>query len=186
MEKWKLPFDAAKLLQKKNLLFFLGIAGIFLIFLSELPGKSASGAVQKANSSDSASAQAYAEQLEQRLAGMIGQVAGAGRTEVMITLEATGETVYAEDEQSSNAVQSDSGGIQEKQSSYQSEHTLVDGSAGREALVEQQLTPSVQGVAVVCEGGGDIGVVARVTELVSVVLGLPTNRICVTQMTQSK
>ena len=36
-------------------------------------------------------------------------------------------------------------------------------------------------MAVLCEGGGDIRIAARITELVSALLDLPSNRICVEQ-----
>ena len=44
-------------------------------------------------------------------------------------------------------------------------------------LTEQKM----KGVAVVCEGGGDVRVAARITELLHSLLDLPTNRICVEQ-----
>ncbi len=54
---------------------------------------------------------------------------------------------------------------------------LEDGSA----LAETICLPQVCGVAVLCEGGGDVRVAARITELVSALLDLPSNRICVEQ-----
>ena len=41
--------------------------------------------------------------------------------------------------------------------------------------------PTICGVAVVCEGGGDVGVQARITSLLSALLDVPSNRICVEQ-----
>ena len=58
-------------------------------------------------------------------------------------------------------------------------------------LLSELFTPSgktaaesaarVCGVAVVCEGGGDVRVAARITELVGALLDVPSNRICVEQ-----
>jgi stage III sporulation protein AG len=39
--------------------------------------------------------------------------------------------------------------------------------------------PQVQGVAVLCDGGGDVHIAARITEMLSALLALPTNHICV-------
>ena len=90
---------------------------------------------------------------------------GAGKTTVMVTLETGEEAIYALDTQSG-----------EMQS--QPTHVLLeDGSA----LTETVCLPQVGGVAVLCEGGGDIRVAARITELVSALLDLPSNRICVEQ-----
>lgn len=173
-----------QLFQKKNRLFLLGLAGIVLIFLSDTLFKpreesaaSAGGTKQSATETD-----AYEKDLEKRLTQMIQNVQGAGKAVVMVTLDTSGETVYARNEKNNTETQSAESGIQNRKSSYESEYTIVDSGNGDTPIVEAQLLPEIKGVAVVCEGGEDITVVSRVTELVSVVLGLSTNRICVTKM----
>ena len=52
----------------------------------------------------------------------------------------------------------------------------------KQAPVETRLEPEVKGVAVLCEGGDDILVIKRITDLVATVLDIPTNRICVAKM----
>lgn len=176
------------LLQKKNALFFLGIAGILLIFLSDVlfaPRPETDAAAQPAV--QTAQRGQTEQELEARLAEMIGAVQGAGKVRVMLTLENDGETVYAYNEQ--NDTQTAAGGTNgaaERRQSYENEHVLIDAENGKQALVETCLEPEVKGVAVVCEGGDDITVVKRVTELVSVVLRLPTNRVCVIKMTETE
>ena len=114
---------------------------------------------------------------------MLASVQGAGKVQVMITLESAGETVYARDEQSdTQTTQDGSDGVTDRKESYKSEHIIVDAADGKQPLVETHIEPEVKGVAVVCEGGDDITVIKRITDLVSVVLGLSTNRICVTKM----
>lgn len=141
----------------------LGAAAMLLILLSELwPAPSANSAAASAQSRTDEAA-AYQEQLEQRLASLIEQIDGAGRTAVMVTLESGEETVYALDTLSG-------------QTQSQQTHVLLDDGT---ALQQTVYLPTVCGVAVVCDGGGDIRVAARITELVSALLDLPTNRICV-------
>ena len=190
---WKDAAAALRaLLKKKNALFFLGLAGILLIFLSDLlsaPHPNAGeAAVQPEPQIGQTGQRGLTEQeLEARLAEMIGAVQGAGRVRVMLTLENDGETVYVYDEQ--NDTQTASGGTDgtvSRRQSYESEHVLVDAENGKQPLIETCLEPEVKGVAVVCEGGDDITVVKRVTELVSVVLRLPTNRVCVIKMTETE
>lgn len=83
----------------------------------------------------------------------------------MVTLSTGEETVYAVDTQTGDMQQ-------------QETHVLLqDGSA----LAETTYLPQVCGVAVLCEGGGDARVAARITELLHSLLDLPTNRICVEQ-----
>ena len=126
--KWKWE-DLTKLFQKKNLLFFLGLAGIVLIFLSEtlFQKKDASAKVAE-TSTGTVSAQAYSDALEERLTALIASVEGAGKTEVLITLDTSGETVYAQDERNDTKTQTDEVGVQDRETSYESEHTLVDGT----------------------------------------------------------
>ena len=110
--------------------------------------------------------QAYEAQMERRLTDLIERMDGAGQAQVMVTLEAAGETVYALDERIS------------QDGSTQSEHVL----AGGQPVTREMLLPTVQGVAVLCQGGDDVVVQARVTEAVSVLLGITTNRISVAKM----
>ncbi|MEG2036556.1 MAG: hypothetical protein RRZ93_01060, partial [Ruthenibacterium sp.] len=107
---------------------------------------------------------------------------GAGKATVMITLDTSGETVYARNEKSNTETQSGEAGVQNRKSSFESDYPIIDTGSSDAPIVEAQLLPEIKGVAVVCEGGDDITVISRVTELVSVVLGLSTNRICVTKM----
>ena len=52
--------------------------------------------------------------------------------------------------------------------------------AERGSGVRTVITPKVRGVAIICEGGGDIVVKQKIVELVSRVLGIGTNKISVT------
>lgn len=187
--------DAAAVLrgfvQKKNALFFLGLAGILLIFLSDLlfaPHSAAEEAVSQPASAPQTVQRGQTEQeLEARLTEMISAVQGAGKVRVMLTLENDGETVYAYDEQSdTQTAAGGTDGTASRRQSYENEHVLIDAGSGKQPLIETCLEPEVKGVAVVCEGGDDITVVKRVTELVSVVLRLPTNRVCVIKMTETE
>lgn len=140
----------------------LGAAAMLLILLSELwPAQAQTDTQQNA----AQSAAEYQQQLEQRLAELIAQLDGAGRTTVMVTLETGEETIYALDTLSG-------------QTQSQETHVLLEDGT---ALEQTVYLPKVCGVAVVCEGGGDIHVAARITELVGALLDIPSNRICVEQ-----
>ena len=158
--------------QHGKLLFLLGIGGILLIFLSELPF----GGTQ-VSESDQTDLDSYVQRLEERLAETVGAIEGVGRAKIMLTLEGNGETVYAEEEKTTHSETSaQSNANSSVQNSYENELVIVDGGSGRQALVETALEPEIRGVAIVCEGGDDIAVVKRITDLVSVVLGVPTSR----------
>lgn len=158
----------AFLAEKSNSKFLicLGIAGLGLLLLSELrPAEP----MTKTESSAAASTEVslYEQQLEQRLALLISQMDGAGETQVMVTLSSSEEAVYALDTQQKG-----------EDGSIETHVILGDGSA----LCETTYSPTVSGVAVVCEGGSDITVVARITEMLSALLDLSTNRISVQKM----
>ena len=138
----------------------IGLLAMVLILLSELfPARQTTAAAGEPLDT------AYRTQLEQRLETLVSQMSGAGKTTVMVTLETGEESVYAVDTQS--------GELQ-----TQNTHVLLDDGS---ALTETVYLPQVQGVAVLCEGGGDVRVAARITEMIGALLDLPSNRICVEQ-----
>lgn len=166
MKTSTLPGLCRELLAKPNrakLAVALGAAAMVLILLSELLPAPGAPAVNTPETVSTAAP--YKQQLEQQLEQLIGQVDGAGKTTVMLTLESGEETIYALDTLSG-------------QTQSQQTHVLLEDGT---ALEETTHLPTVCGVAVVCEGGGDIRVAARITELVAALLDVPTNRICVEQ-----
>ena len=145
-----------------TLAIVLGAAAMLLILLSELLPQQAAPAAAENTAQDTTQ---YRAQLETELEKLIEQMAGAGRTAVMVTLETGAEAVYAVD-------------TQDGENQSQQTHVLLqDGTA----LTETTYLPQVCGVAVLCEGGGDVRVAARITELLRSLLDLPANRICVEQ-----
>lgn len=148
--------DLAQKENRARLAVLLGAAAMLLILLSELFTPSGKTAAASAAPADD-------NVYRQQLSDLITQVEGAGKTTVMVTLESGEETIYALDTLS--------GQTQEQQT-----HVLLDDGT---ALAQTVCTPRVCGVAVVCEGGGDVRVAARITELVGALLDVPSNRICV-------
>ena len=164
--KKKLPEEIFRVLKKQNrvqLSVILGAAALLLILLSEFfPGGKTTPSVGDTAAKDQST---YKEQLETQLTGLIEQIQGAGKTVVMVTLESGEERVYATDTQS--------GQLQSQET-----HVLLENGS---ALEETVCFPVIRGVAVVCDGGGDVRIAARITELVRALLDLPANRICVEQ-----
>lgn len=167
------PGSVLELLQKKaatrqgrtTLAAAVGVAAMLLILLSELCTPSGGTSAAASAQSGGQDLAAYQQELESRLETLIGQMDGAGKTVVMVTLETGEETIYALD-------------IQSGQTQSQETHVLLDDGT---ALQETVCLPQVCGVAVLCDGGGDVRVAARITEMVSALLDLPTNRICIGQ-----
>lgn len=155
-----------------NLILAAGLIGMLLIAVSEwLPADSPDA---KQTSADSLSQETteYAADLEQRLEALIQQVDGAGQTQVMVTMSESSRTVYATDSSS------------DPDGALRQEHLLLDDGSDPPALVESEQVPQVQGVAVLCEGGGNVTVQSRVTQIVQVLTDVGANHITVERLSE--
>lgn len=161
--------ELKKLLMKKGTLTaaaVIGLAGMLMIMLSGM-GESSnkSQASELSQNSSLSDSNAYRQQLEEQLEQVLSQIKGVGRADVMITLSSSEEYIYAEE----STVSGDK---------RQTEYVIAD----NEGLIRGVNTPSVSGAVIVCEGGGNTQVCEKVYKAASVVLGIPTNRICVAKM----
>ncbi len=113
------------------------------------------------------SAEDYRLALERRVAAICAEVAGAGSTGVVVTLEGGYEYVYAYDKKTTV------GG--------ESQTYITVGSGSDESLVYiTERAPAISGIGVVCEGGLDPVVKREITALLSAAFGVPANKIYVT------
>lgn len=110
---------------------------------------------------------APAESMEQRLEGILSQIAGAGTVQVMLTEEAGRQTLYQTD------IQSDD--------SRRTEDTVLveDASRTENGLVRQTLEPVYRGAVVLCDGADQSAVRLAIVNAVASVTGLGADRICV-------
>ena len=122
--------------------------------------------------------QAFAlDSFEMRLEKKLSQIAGIGRVTLMLSLEESGQSVYA-----SNIRQTDNG---QQNGSYESTlSTVSDGSYGEQPVRIKETCPTFRGAVVLCDGAQDSRVRLAVTEAIRAVCGLRTDRISVIQMEQ--
>ncbi len=114
-------------------------------------------------------------ELERALEEILGKIGGVGRAEVLLTLASTDRQVLASDTSLSYA-----GPSQSPDSYSRSTDTVtVSGSGGTEVVVTHWLCPQYRGALVVCDGGGSDKVRLAVTEAVSVLTGLGSDKIAV-------
>lgn len=155
-----------------NLTVAAGILGMLLIGISEwIPECQPEQAAETESTVSALSAEEYASELETRLETLIQQMEGAGNVRVMVTMAESSRTVYATD------TETDGNG------STRSEHLLLADGSSPPALVETTQLPQVQGVAVLCEGGDNAAVQARITEMVDVLTGAGASHISVERLT---
>lgn len=112
--------------------------------------------------------------LQEDLAAILSQVAGAGKVEVLLT-QATGEeTIYQTDEDVSTG---------ESTSDVRSDTVLVTGTDRSETgLVRQVNPPTYQGAIVLCQGADSAQVKLSIVEAVMSVTGLRSDCITVLKM----
>lgn len=171
--KLKALFKSEK---RVRILALLGALGILLLCLSELLPHTRT--VQK---EDTAKTQTdvndFCAQTEKKLSELIAQVEGAGRVQVMLTIESSDEKIYAADEKSNAKTDGDA-----EQKSYDSQYVLVDGASGDTGMLLKTNAPKVKGVIIVCDGGENPAVANQITNAVSAALGVGANRVSVLKM----
>lgn len=150
-----------------RILLWAGLIGMLLIGLSEwLPHRKTEGETAVVLT------EGQVEQaLEQRITALLREVEGVGACHVMVTLESDTQSVYAADVTSSTAAD---GAV-----SYGEHYLTVDTEGGPVGLLITRILPTVKGVAVVCDGGGNAAVQQRVIQLVSTAFHISERRVCV-------
>lgn len=166
-EHWLAPEQWRKWWKKNKLVLVLILAGVALLALpTRETGQSKTEATQSAAEEETFSL----DQLEERLAQAISRIQGAGQASVVLSLDQGVERVLATD-----TVEE-----QGEDSRTQEQTTVVySGKEGEDVAVLTQYYPSFRGALVVCPGGEDPQVRLAVTQAVSALTGLGSDRITV-------
>ncbi len=159
-----------KLLKDKKTLAVVavGLLGMLTLLLSSFGG----------NEAEQTQEDYFLQQTERdkkELAQLISDVAGAGKTRVMITYDSSEELIFATDTDTSTA---------ENKSDIKREHIIVDEGSDETGLVAKTVYPSVRGVAVVCQGGNNPIVKEQIISIVSALFDISTNKITVADMAE--
>lgn len=115
--------------------------------------------------------------MQDALAKLLSKIDGAGRVEVLLSLEYGAESFYQSDEKTSA-----SGGTESREQTtvlYQPE------SAQRLPAVRKTRFPVYRGAVVVCEGAGSPSVELAIVQAVSRLTGLGSDKISVIKMKRS-
>ncbi len=169
------------ILNKKNagrILFLLAITGIALVYLSGFIGKGEKETEQTDTDEQ------YVEQLEEKLASVVEGITGEKSVQVLVSLESSKETVYADLVDESNDKSNDYEGdatkkTQEKSDTKQSLILVEDKDGGQQALVITTIAPTVRGVVVVSSQAENELVKERIVTAVTTALNIPSKKVCV-------
>lgn len=161
--------------RKNRYLLIVLIAGLLLLAVGTPRNTQALPETENTiHTSDAAagfSVEAFEAQLKERLA----LIEGAGRVELMLSLQSTEEAVYA-----SNIRQSANGA---DNSSYESTlSVLSDGSYGESPVRVKSTSPTFRGAVILCDGADNIQVRLAVTEAVGALCGIGADKITVLKM----
>lgn len=186
-----MKWDLKKLnLKDKNTWLILGLLGALLLVVALPAGKSEdSKTEQTQNDVGMTDAQPTQEEtedacsrLEERLEETLSLIDGAGQVRVMITLKDTGEKVVEKD--ISRQTDMGSAGNETTDVSESSVYEQVDGE--EIPYVSNELTPQVEGVLVVAEGGGNSLVKQNILQSVMSLFPLEAHKITIVKMSMQE
>lgn len=190
--------DYKELLGKigKDKLLLMAVAGIVLIVCSvptEKKDKNSSDSEQKGiqqetlqiSAEENSSISLYVENLEERLADIIGEMEGVKNVHVMITVKGSEGKEILKDENisSDNTKESDGAGGERTISSYNKDENTIyykDSSGAQYPYVLSEIMPEIEGVAVVADGGDSPVIKEKIINLIKALFGLEINKIMVT------
>lgn len=172
---------------KKDQLLIVVLAGILLLVIA-LPTEKKGDGIGKAQTGLSlsegkarTSQNEYLYDLESRLQEALSQMSGVGDVAVMITLKSSAEKVVEKDLSVTNEAVSESdsqGGARTAQNAGHEETTVYnDGGQTGEPYVSKELSPKIEGVVVIAQGGADPVVKQNITEAVQALFGIDTHKI---------
>lgn len=135
---------------------------------------------------DVAGEEAYVAYLEEKLESVLSQMEGAGEVEVMITVSDAGERVVEKDRNTTTTVTSESdsaGGNRTISENNTEEQTIyVETEDETYPYIQKEKLPTIEGVVVVAEGGGNSTVISNISEAVKALLPVEAHRIKVVKM----
>lgn len=191
VNKWKERLQslwAGEKLPKKNHLLILFLIGM-LLFVAVFPfptsnrsEEAESGEEASIISQDSGIMGEYEAYLEERTADILKQVDGVGEVTVMITLKSGSQKIIEKDQSSTaqTTEEADSTGGTRSVEDTSSDKTSIyeqnsDGSST--PYVSKEMTPEIEGVVVIADGGDNAVVVESITEAVQALFGVEAHKI---------
>ena len=186
----------------KNTWLIIGIVGLLLLVIALPSGKTVdapgdlsgdAAAADRAAAGDQTEAapdtavQTATEDLEHRLEETLSLIDGAGRVRVMLTLKDQGEKVVEKDTARRVDGASDADTDTDAGAEDTSESTVYTKNGSAETpYVSNQLTPQVEGVLVVAQGGGNSMVKQNILQSVMALFPLEAHKITIVKMSMQE
>ena len=165
MEQITLPEKLSGLFDKyKYMMLIVGIGLVLMMWPSESKPQSAPAVTTESVKQIS---------VTEELCSILGQIRGVGRVKVMLTEQSGSQTHYQTDE---------SGSFDGDSNSNDSQTVIISSGNGETGLIKSVTPPVYQGAIVVCQGADDPAIRLSVSQAVSAVTGISTDRISVLKM----
>ena len=172
-----------KLPGKKQLLILLLVGVLLMVIVLPVPGRKEDTQEKNYDTAQSAEDNSgYEAYLEEKTAHALEHVEGVGKVEVMITLKSGAQKIIEKDQQSSSQTteEEDSQGGTRTSNDISSDKTSIyeqnsDGS--QSPYVSKELSPEIEGVIVIADGGDNAVVVKDITEAVQALFGVEAHKI---------
>lgn len=145
--------------RKKSVLLVGSMIGVLLLLIGTFISTSES------EKKEAFSVSFYTEELEKKIKELCESVSGVSDAHVLLTLDSSGEYVYAQ-----NTEKNISG-------SYASDYLIITKNGEESGVLLEEIFPRIRGVAVVCQGGDSALIRKTLTELLSAALGIPGGNI---------
>lgn len=133
-------------------------------------------------------AEKYAAYLEEKLEDVLGEMEGVGKVKVMITLSDYGESIVEKDtiDVTNTISETDSNGGSRNtfEREIQSETVQIENDSGTYPYVGKEILPTIEGIVVVAEGGGNATVVSQISKAAMALFPIEAHKIIVVKMSQ--
>lgn len=162
---------------KKYQYFLLVLAVGVALLAFQFPTKKDAGGQEKEQTGQATAFDL--EEFEKQVQRSLSKIDGAGRVEVVLSLESSERNIYASDINQS----SQNSGTDSASRDYESRISIVsDGSYGESPVLIRTDYPEFRGALVLCDGADNNTVRLQLTQAVSALCGLSSDRISIIKM----
>lgn len=151
MEKIKIKEFIARIKKIKHIEIIIGIIAVVLMIVI-YAGVSANSKDNGASDAGKTVVYEESDDWETKLAEILANVEGVGKTEVMITYVSTTEKITANTTTTNNNTSSSTNGSTNSSTSITQSPVIVTNSGKSEPYITKEIMPEVKGVIIVAEG----------------------------------
>ncbi|MBR0467058.1 MAG: hypothetical protein IJJ40_06180 [Clostridia bacterium] len=161
-------------LKNKKVITALCLGGVALIVLSTFIPKSKETREQNESGIE---IDEYTNELKGDIEKIVTKITGDKNPTVVVTLESGTRYTYADTKENDTAKSESSSGGQNTEKTKRSYVTVRDSDGAEKALVIAESMPEIRGVAIICEGGDDEYLSAKISGAVTAALNITSKRV---------